>query len=832
MNPDLIDGVHDPRDNWSANNARLAVRAEAVVKRLDAGRIVYHHSSGNLGSMHTVNFYPNFTPIQELCDWFEHWAARGVKPVFLCEYGAPFTWDWSMYRGWYKGERSFGSAAVPWEFCFAEWNAQFLGDRAFRLGEPEKANLRWEARQFRAGKLWHRWDYPYEIGSSAFDDRYPVFAAYLTDNWRAHRTWGLSANSPWEHGHFWKLRDGMDRNRRQELKVDWENLQRPGFSPDYLQERYERMDLAYERSDWAATPASQALVRNNGPLLAYIAGGPGHFTEKGHNYLPGQAVAKQIIIINNSRVPVACECKWSVALPQPVTGGKTVSLDTGQQTRIPLAFDLPAALPAGAYEIKMTVTFGKFQSQSDTLTLHVLPAPAAITVAAKIALLDPRGETKALLKGMGVDSHYVASTADLAGYDMLIVGKGALTVDGPAPDIGRVRDGLKVVLFEQTSQVLEQRFGFRVVEYGLRNVFPRVPDHPLLAGLAAEHLRDWRGQATTLGQGLKYTMRPMYGPTVKWCDIDVTRPWRCGTWGNVASVLIEKPARGDFLPIVDGGFSLQYSPLMEYREGKGMVLFCQLDVTGRTENDPAAQRLAGNIIEYVSAWKPKPDSSRKALYVGEPAGKAHLEKAGVSLAPYDGGKLSAEHVLIVGPGGGRQLSAGAAAISDWLRAGGHLLAIGLDEAEAREILPFKVAMKKAEHISCWFEPPGVGSPLAGIGPSDLHNRDPRAFPLVSSGALAIGDGVLARAQNADVIFCQLAPWQFDYAKQYNVKRTYRRTSFVLARLLAGMGVAGSTPVLERFEIPVAAAKPERRWLSGLYLDQPEELDDPYRFFRW
>jgi hypothetical protein len=840
MNPDLIDGVHDPRDNWSANNAKLALRAEAIVKRLDPGRIVYHHSSGNLGSMHTVNFYPNFTPIQELCDWFEHWATQGVKPVFLCEYGAPFTWDWSMYRGWYKGQRSFGSAAVPWEFCFAEWNAQFLGDRAFRLGEPEKANLRWEARQFRAGNLWHRWDYPYEIGSTAFDDRYQVFAAYLTDNWRAYRTWGLSANSPWEHGHFWKLRDGLDRKGRQDLKVDWENLQRPGFSPDYLQERYERMDLAYEPSDWAATPAAEALVRNNAPLLAYIAGGPQHFTEKGHNYLPGQSVAKQIIVINNSRQPVSCECQWSLGwtweaaarTKTPLSGSSRFSVETGQQARIPVRFELPGVVSPGAYEISLTAKFSTGESQKDSFTFHVLPQSVALKSSAKIALLDPKGQTAVLLKDMGVNFQRVDTAADLSGCDMLIVGKEALTADGPAPNIGSVRDGLRVVMFEQTSEVLEERFGFRVAEYGLRNIFSRVPDHPLLAGVAVEHLRDWRGEATILPSRLKYTMRSMYGPTVKWCDIDVTRPWRCGNYGNVASVLIEKPARGDFLPIVDGGFSLQYSPLMEYHEGKGMVLFCQLDVTGRTENDPAAQRLARNIIEYVSAWKPKPDSSRKALYVGDPAGKAHLEKAGVSLAPYEGGKLSAEHVLIVGPGGGRQLSADAAAISDWLRAGGHLLAIGLDEAEAREMLPFKVAMKKAEHISCWFEPPGVGSPLAGIGPADVHNRDPRVFPLVSGGALAIGDGVLAKAQNADVIFCQLAAWQFDYSKQYNVKRTYRRASFVLARLLAGMGIAGSTPILERFETPVASTKPEKRWLDGLYLDQPEELDDPYRFFRW
>jgi hypothetical protein len=60
MNPDLIDGIHDPRDQWSSRNAKLALRAEAIVHRLDPSRIVYHHASGNLGSMHAINFYPTW----------------------------------------------------------------------------------------------------------------------------------------------------------------------------------------------------------------------------------------------------------------------------------------------------------------------------------------------------------------------------------------------------------------------------------------------------------------------------------------------------------------------------------------------------------------------------------------------------------------------------------------------------------------------------------------------------------------------------------------------------------------------------------------------------
>jgi hypothetical protein len=203
-----------------------------------------------------------------------------------------------------------------------------------------------------------------------------------------------------------------------------------------------------------------------------------------------------------------------------------------------------------------------------------------------------------------------------------------------------------------------------------------------------------------------------------------------------------------------------------------MVLFCQVDVTGRTEGAPAAAALTLNIVRYVSAWKPPP--RRKGLYAGEPAGKSHLEAAGLSLTPYTKDKLPADHVLIVGPGGGRQLAGDAAALGKWLQAGGHLLAIGLDGAEANAFLPFRIDTKKGEHIAAWFEPPGRDSLLAGVGPADVHNRDPRVLPLVSAGAERVGNGVLARALRGNVVFCQLVPWQFDPRGPMNLKRTFRR----------------------------------------------------------
>ena len=365
------------------------------------------------------------------------------------------------------------------------------------------------------------------------------------------------------------------------------------------------------------------------------------------------------------------------------------------------------------------------------------------------------------------------ANADLSSYGILIIGKEALTPDGPGPDVDRVRDGLKVVVFEQSSKSSNNASasGRRSMACGKFSRASRTV--PCWPALDVDHLRDWRGDATILPPRLQYTLRPRYGPTVQWCGIDVPRAWRCGCRGNVASVLIEKPACGDFLPILDGGYDLQYSPLMEYREGKGMVLFCQMDVTGRTEADPAADALTRNLLRYVSAWKPSP--RRKALYVGDPAGMSHLKAAGLSPNAYAKAELTPDQVLIVGPGGGKKLAGDAPELRRWLKDGGHILAVGLDGEDAAAFLPFPIEIKKGEHISAYFEPLGMASPLAGVGPADVYDRDPHELPLVSGGAAVIGDGVLATGENGNVVLCQLVPWQFDSKKPMNQKRTFRRS---------------------------------------------------------
>jgi hypothetical protein len=129
------------------------------------------------------------------------------------------------------------------------------------------------------------------------------------------------------------------------------------------------------------------------------------------------------------------------------------------------------------------------------------------------------------------------------------------------------------------------------------------------------------------------------------------------------------------------------------------------------------------------------------------------------------------------------------------------------------------------------------SPFAGIGPADIHIRGPRSLPLVTGGAAPFANGVFgfappANADKPSVVFCELALWQIDQRQQPNLKRDFRRNAFLLTRLLANLGVVSRSPVLERFGSPVKAGDAQKRWEDGLYLDTPQEWDDPYRFFRW
>ena len=80
----------------------------------------------------------------------------------------------------------------------------------------------------------------------------------------------------------------------------------------------------------------------------------------------------------------------------------------------------------------MTAKFDTGETQDDAFTIDVLPEAPKPAVAAKVAVFDPNGETEKLLSRIGSAVHIAsAADADTAGYDILVIGKHALTLADP-----------------------------------------------------------------------------------------------------------------------------------------------------------------------------------------------------------------------------------------------------------------------------------------------------------------------------------------------------------------------------------------------------------------
>ena len=188
QNPQKIDGVYEiPEDEtsrsvWWARNRRQARITDAIAKSLDATRPVYHHQSGNLGDMHTVNCYLNWAPVQERSDWTEHWSAHGVKPLFFVEWGLPHISSWSSYRG----PQFIWRCEAFQSLWAAEFAAQFWGDDAYLDNDAAVHALDHEERLWATGKPF-RWSTLNQPLRSLPQNYHAVQTLFANDNWRSHR---------------------------------------------------------------------------------------------------------------------------------------------------------------------------------------------------------------------------------------------------------------------------------------------------------------------------------------------------------------------------------------------------------------------------------------------------------------------------------------------------------------------------------------------------------------------------------------------------------------------------------------------------------------------
>jgi beta-galactosidase len=781
QNPLKMDGRYQPEDHtdtleykgnpYRARARRQGTLAADIAKSLDPTRPVYHHQSGNLGDLHTVNIYLNWAPLQERDDWLSHWEANGAKPMFFVEWGLPHVSSWSSYRGPQFIWRNPAFQSV-WDSEFA---ATYLGERAYEMTEPKRLSLAYEEGLWSQGKPFY-WSSLIRHLRSTEECHMEIKSLFANSNWRAHRTRGVSAMLPWDQGDFWQ-----QTGRPETETLDWQgrNLQQPGIVAALDTPGSQYIRDCGEESKWEPSSVGRAFLRWNLPLCAFIGGGPDAFTDKSHNALPGETLRKHLVVLNDTRRTRQCMAKWTSPFG---LGTKTVSVEPGRRAFVPIRLRVAKDAKPGENQLKATFTFDDGTTQTDTFTFHVLPSPTKPASRDRIALLDPVGDTAKLLRSVGLRYRTVKAADSLAGVDFLVFGRGALAESGALPDMARIRDGLKVLVFEQDATTLRDRLGFRVNVQGLRRVFPRLPSHPVFAGVAPQNLRDWRGDATLVPPFLSdLPAVENHNPKWNWSGFDNTRVWRCGNRGSVASVLIEKPARGNWTALADGGFDLQYAPLLEGVFGKGRILFCQLDLTGRSEADPAAEQLCRNLVSYLQT-APVPASQAVAVMGDEPT-RALAQSLGA-------GTADTAQLLLVGPG------ADLAKAKTQIENGASALALGLS---ADDLAKFGITAEKTAGYSS--RAVLTAPEFAGLSDADLHWRTKLDYAAITTGDVGNDALRVMPLGNGKIVLCQVAPWMLDDAAKPYLRTSKRRNLCLVSRLLANLGATLDSPLPELLATP-------------------------------
>ncbi|MBS1368923.1 MAG: hypothetical protein HPZ91_03100 [Lentisphaeria bacterium] len=750
--------------------------AETIARELDPSRPVYHHSGARLGDVYTVNCYLNWIPDQERSDYLETWEAKGDMPLFFVEWGLPHVASWSSYRG---PEFIWSCRAVQAAWI-DEYNSMILGEEAYR---PDAAKLAFLKTQEKALKGNTPVNYNVLGGNTVvafLDDVHKVRAALLRSHIRDMRARGISGILPWDQGSFW-TQQGEVRNRPNPLSSVM--VKRPGIVDEVVVARGGA--LGDPLNSFELSPTGEALAESFREELGWIGGRADEFTEKSHSYRPGETVRKSLVMLNDTRQTKQVKWRWRSPELRLEREG-VASIEPGGRVIEPVEFALP-----GGYEGETVTLEAEFSSGCrDRFEIEVASF-RRIRLGNALGVFDPEGTASPLLKQLGVPFRPVRSERDMGGIGLFIVGRNAL---GRLPfdlsaHLGR---GVRILVLEQSADTLE-RLGIRCAEYAARTLFP--------VG-RGRMLRDWRGAGTAL-PAYYPDLLPTDEPKFKWQGFSGTRVWRAGNRGTVASVLPEKPPVGDWMPLYQCGFALQYAPLMHFREGNAQLILCQLDLSGRTEVEPEALRVLGDALERLDR-APAPENRRVACLGGR--AQALLRQLKI---PFQSSGTDAE-LLVVGPGA--EIPAG---LAERIEQGLNVLAFDLSGEELSRILP---GLRTVRGRYCTMFPELDGHPeFTGLSAADIAWRDGQEFDAFSSGSplfsVRRGRGLLA--------VYQLPPWKFDAAEFYN-RAVTRRSAFTAARLLYNLGAPSEPGFIRLLTGNITQAAPQLPADAWKFRADPEQ----------
>lgn len=774
-------------------NTTLGNEAFAAMKLVDKTRPVMVHQGATFGDVYALNSYLNVIPLQEREEWISEWSKTGEMPYMVVEFGTP------LHATMMRNRAGFGNVIVS-EPLMTEFAAIYLGKQAYELETPAyKSKVR---EQFVTGQEYKSWHGNKELDfAPAFQKLQHLFS---TNTWRSWRTFGMSGGMiPWNDGHGWEVSDAG------KIKVDIGAFQ-PGRRGVYLKQVSNNLLHHLQPEGYNIYPGGEAIMNNNGPTLAWIAGDQPTFTAKDHSFFAGGKLAKQVVLINDRRAQQDFAFNWRV-----LVGGKVVgkgenkgTIETAGTLFFPIDVKLPNTISGKADgEIRLTARLGD-RPHSDTFAFRVFSTPS--TVKDAVAIFDPVGKTSAMLKQLGYE---VVPWNGSQVSSLLIIGREAFSSGQNLPGNLEtfVRNGGKAIVFPQRREWL-RNMGLRVAEHISRRVYPIDSNHPVVSGLDEADLRDWIGESTLLEAYPDTIQKPArLSPA--------NSPWYGWHWGNrggVSSASIEKPHRSSWRPILESEFDLAYSPLMELDYGKGRLILNQLDLEDHFSADGGAAELVQKLVSYGmnSIVSGKPD---QVVLIGGDGDAKKLDNLGVIYQRAE--SLSQDVGLTII---GAQANVQDADLRAYLNGGGKVFFW----QRKVPVAGLGVGLQPANDFGGSLAVPGWDE-VRGVSSSDLRSRSFYDTWLIKSGGEIGAGGLLSRVAvgKGVAIFSQIDSDSLNADAKTYLRFTRWRQTRANAQILANLGAS--------FKVDgVVFNGSSREFYHSDYRTDFEMGDDPYRYYRW
>ena len=371
----------------------------------------------------------------------------------------------------------------------------------------------------------------------------------------------------------------------------------------------------------------------------------------------GSSVPRSLKVFNDTRFDTPIDAAWSFAVGgKQVDGGtQTFNLAAGSNQAFAITIKVPPAASGGARTaatFTLTCSRGGVEVFKDVKPAWIIDPDAAAKPKldqTTLAVIDPKGTVKARLAKRGITFTEAADAAQVpSSARVVVIGADAIGADADTDTawLALAAKGLRVIVLDQENPLRYQAIpaDLETTDHTGSISFAEDLNHPALAGLDQADFFCWSGD-----------------------EVDYRHSYKKGSKG--------------FRSLVQCDTLLGETALAECQVNEGLMLLCQVAVGTKLAEDPVAQRLFDNLLDYAADYQAAHKATALMVDAASPKGKLLAESGLKSTAVTDPlAALDAKYgiaVIDATPANLKILAANVAKVQGFTKAGGWLMLWGL-----------------------------------------------------------------------------------------------------------------------------------------------------------